>query len=331
MENVSVIGGGAWGTALAATARRAGRNTRIYVREENVVEAINSGDGNPTFLPNIELPGGIHASADIEDAANGADAVLFVVPAQFMRSVAEQLAPILPEHVPVVLAAKGIEQGTLALMSEIIEDTMPRHPVAAISGPSFAGEVARGLPVALTLACADIDLGKKLSEMLSGPTFRIYQSTDVTGAEIGGAVKNVLAIACGIVEGRKLGDNARAALITRGLAELVRLGHAMGAETETMMGLAGIGDLVLTCNAMQSRNFSFGFALGEGKSVEEILASRVAVTEGVASSTSVMQLAAKKGVEMPICAAVHGIIHEGQDIDASVMSLMSRPPKAEFS
>ncbi len=331
MKNISVIGGGAWGTALASAACRAKCTTRLYAREPEIVDAINAGDGNPVFLPGIPLSPDIHATADLAEAVDGAEALLLVVPAQFMRGVATKLADITPDDVPIVLAAKGIEQGTLALMSEIIEETMPRHAIATISGPSFAAEVARGLPVALTLACADDALGAKLVNALASPMFRIYQSDDVIGAEIGGAVKNVLAIACGIVEGRGLGDNARAALITRGLAEMMRLGHVKGASSDTMMGLAGLGDLVLTCNAMQSRNFSFGHALGQGKSVEDILSSRVAVTEGVASSTSVKELADKLNVEMPISASVHAIVHENQDIDAAIAALMERPLKSEFT
>jgi len=331
MENIAIIGGGAWGTALAAAARRAGRTTSLYAREPEIAAAINAGDGNPGFLPNIPLPDGIRASADLGDAIKDAEAILIVVPAQFMRRVAEDLSRIIQKGVPVILANKGVEQNTGALMSEIIEQVLPNQPLAALSGPSFAAEVARGLPVALTLACADETLGQTLIAALSSPMFRIYQSADIIGAEIGGAVKNVLAIASGIVGGRGLGDNARAALITRGLAEMMRLGRKKGAATETMMGLAGLGDLVLTCNAMQSRNFSFGHALGQGKSASEILAERVAVTEGVTSAISVVQLADSLGVDMPICKAVHAIIHQGQDIDAAIAGLMERPLKAEFN
>lgn len=329
MKNITVIGGGAWGTALATAACRAKCTTTLYARETEIVDAINAGEGNPIFLPNIPLSKDIRATADLNDAVKDADALLLVVPAQFLRATAKALSDITSAHVPIVLAAKGIEQGTLALMSEIVEETMPQHSMAAISGPSFAAEVARGLPVALTLACADDALGEKLINALASPMFRIYQSDDVVGAEIGGAVKNVLAIACGIVEGRGLGDNARAALITRGLAELMRLGLVKGASTGTMMGLAGLGDLVLTCNAMQSRNFSFGHALGQGKSVADILASRVAVTEGVTSSTSVKELADKLNVEMPISASVHAIIHENKDIDTAISELMERPLRPE--
>lgn len=330
MENVFVIGGGAWGTALAAAARRAGREVVVYARETEVVNAINAGAANPVYLPDVSLPDGLGAVREIADGCEDCDAVILVVPAQFVRATAEELAKTLSKRVPVVLAAKGIEQGSLALMTEIAADVLPNNPLAVISGPSFATEVARGLPAAVTLACADDLLGKKLVNMIAGPTFRIYQSNDLIGAEIGGSVKNVLAIACGIVEGRGLGDNARAALITRGLAEMMRLGRAKGATTETMMGLAGMGDLVLTCNAMQSRNFSFGHALGQGQSVSEILAGRVAVTEGVTSAVSVTELADNLGIDMPICQAVNAIIHRNQNIDAAISDLMDRPLRTEF-
>lgn len=324
-QNVTVVGAGAWGTALAATARRAGRTTRLYARETEVADAINAGKGNTVYLKDVPLPDGIVASADLGDAVKDAEAVILVVPAQFLRPTAEALTGVLPKGAPVVLAAKGIEQGTQKLMSEVAEETLPGYPIAVLSGPSFAAEVARALPAALTLASTDEALGKRLIDTLAGPTFRLYQSSDLIGAEIGGAVKNVLAIACGIVEGRGLGDNARAALITRGLAEMVRLGLAKGATRETMMGLAGLGDLVLTCNAMQSRNFSFGYALGQGKTPEDILADRVAVTEGVTSAVSVTELAKSISVEMPICDAVHAIVHQGRDIDTAMTMLMARP------
>ncbi len=330
MRHVTVIGAGAWGTALAATARRAGHDVKLYARESEVVEAINTTSENAVFLPGVTLPDGIFATSNLEAAVYGADAVLLVVPSQFMRGVAESLNDLMPDEMPVILASKGIEQKSLKLMNEVVEEAMPNHPLAALAGPSFAAEVARGQPAALTLACADEGLGAHLMENLASPMFRVYLSNDVVGAEIGGAVKNVLAIACGIIEGRKFGDNARAALITRGLAEMMRLGEAKGAEMETMVGLGGLGDLVLTCNAMQSRNFSFGFAVGEGQNPQDILAGRTAVTEGVANAISVTQLAAKMNIEMPICETVHDIIHEGQDIDAAMHALMQRPLKPEF-
>ncbi len=331
MTKIAVIGGGAWGTALAAQARRAGGDVTLYARETEVVNAINAGADNPVYLPGVAMPAGLKASGDLAEAVTGADAVIIVTPAQFVRPTLNDLAMHLADGVPIVLAAKGIEQGSLALMSEIAAEVLPDHPLAVLSGPSFAKEVAVGLPGAVTLACADEALADQLIDWMAGPTFRIYRSADVVGAEIGGSVKNVLAIACGIVEGRGLGDNARAALITRGLAEMMRLGRAKGATTETMMGLAGLGDLVLTCNAMQSRNFSFGHALGSGRTADEVLAERIAVTEGVASAVSVSELAGKMGIDMPICAAVNDIVHHGQEIDIAIAHLMQRPLKAEFT
>ncbi len=330
MKTMTVIGAGAWGTGLAASLRRSGRNVKLWAREPEVAEAVNAGKGNPLYLKNVELPAGIGATTEIGAALAGADAALLVVPAQFLRQTAAAMRPHLAAGVPVVLCAKGIEQGSGKLMSEVAAEELPGTPLAVLSGPSFAVEVARGLPTAVTLACADEGLAQTLIEAVAGRTFRVYRSDDIVGAEIGGAVKNVLAIACGIVEGRKLGDNARAALITRGLAELIRLGRAKGAKTETMMGLAGLGDLVLTCTAMQSRNFSLGFQLGEGRPLADILASRVAVTEGVASAASVATLADSLGVELPISAGVDAILHHGRDIDAVVADLLARPLTREF-
>lgn len=331
MTKIAVIGGGAWGTALAAQARRAGGDVVLYARETEVVNAINAGADNPVYLPGVSMPEGLSASGSMAEAVESAQAVVIVVPAQFVRATLTDLGPHLADGVPIVLAAKGIEQGSLALMSEVAEALLPNHPLAVLSGPSFAKEVAAGLPSAVTLACADEARADRLIERLAGPTFRMYRSADLIGAEIGGSVKNVLAIACGIVEGRGLGDNARAALITRGLAEMMRLGRAKGATTETMMGLAGLGDLVLTCNAMQSRNFSFGHALGTGRAADDVLSERIAVTEGVASAVSVTELAAKLDVDMPICAAVNDIVHHGCEIDAAITHLMQRPLKPEFT
>ncbi len=330
MTRISVIGGGAWGTALAAQARRAGGDTTLYARETEIVNAINAGADNPIYLPGVTLPDGLKATGSLEEAGR-CDTAVIVVPSQFVRAVLSDLAPHLDPAVPLVLAAKGIEQGSLALMTEVAAEVLPDNPLAVLSGPSFAKEVAAGLPAAVTLACGDEALADRLMYQIAGSTFRIYSSRDLIGAEIGGSVKNVLAIACGIVEGRGLGDNARAALITRGLAEMMRLGHAKGATTETMMGLAGLGDLVLTCSAMQSRNFSFGHALGSGRTPEEVLAERIAVTEGVASAVSVSELAGKLGVDMPICKTVNAIVHHGQDIDAAIEALMLRPLRAEFT
>lgn len=322
MQRLLVVGGGAWGTALAASARRAGRDVVLWAREREVVEAINRTHENPLFLPGIRLDPAIRATEALDEPA---DAILLVVPSQHLRSVAERL----DARGPVLLCAKGIEQTTLRLMTEVAAEAMPRARLAVLSGPTFAAEVARGLPTAVTLAANDLSLGKAFIAALGTRTFRPYLSDDPIGAEIGGAVKNVLAIACGVVAGRKLGDNARAALITRGLAEMVRLAVAKGGRAETLMGLSGLGDLVLTCTALQSRNFSLGVALGEGERLADILASRRSIAEGVDSAAAVTALAGRLGVEMPITAAVDAILHRGAEIDPTIELLLSRPFRNE--
>ena len=328
MDRIGIIGGGAWGTALAMTARRAGRDVVLSVREPEVVDAINRDHENPVFLPGIALDPAIRATGDPAEAAD-ADAVLLVAPAQHLRGVVAPLAAGWRHGVPAVVCAKGIEGGTCALLSEVVAETLPAATVAVLSGPSFAAEVARDLPTAVTFACADAALREMLPTALGTTRFRIYSSGDVIGAEIGGAVKNVLAIACGIVQGRGLGDNARAALITRGLAEIARLAHTKGARAETLMGLCGAGDLVLTCNNMQSRNFSLGVALGEGASLEDVLAERTSVAEGVFSAAAVTELARRMGAVMPICSAVDSVLNRAADLDVTIAGLLSRPFKAE--
>jgi len=328
MDSIGVIGAGAWGTALAVTAQRAGRQALLWSHEPEVAQAINSQGRNSSYLPDMPLKA-LPATSDLAEAARS-DTLLLVVPSQFLRPVCHQLRPLLRPGCPVVVCAKGIEAGSFAVMSELVAEELPDAPLAVLSGPTFAIEVARGLPTAITLACADAALGQQLVEALGTPTFRPYLTDDVIGAEMGGAVKNVLAIACGVVEGKGLGDNARAALITRGMAELMRLAIAKGARPETCMGLSGLGDLMLTASSSQSRNYSLGFALGEGKSLQEILASRRAVTEGVATAASVLGLAAKLGIEMPICAAVEGLLYRNVGIDATIQGLLARPFKAEL-
>ncbi|MCH7937306.1 MAG: NAD(P)-dependent glycerol-3-phosphate dehydrogenase [Proteobacteria bacterium] len=329
MKNIAIIGAGAWGTALAMVARRAGRNVILQAHEPEVAEAINGSHENSLFLPGVALDPEIRATNDPGEAAADADAVLLAVPAQFLRAVLAGLSGDLPSRAPVVICAKGIEQGTLALMSEIAGEVVPQAPVAVLSGPTFAAEVALDRPTAVTLACGDEALGVGLSEALGTSRFRIYRSDDIVGAQVGGAVKNVLAIGCGIVEGRGLGENAKAALITRGLSEIVRLGLAKGAKAETLMGLSGIGDLVLTCNAMQSRNFSLGVALGQGEALDGILAARTSVAEGVFSAASVSELAGSLSVDMPLSVAVDGILNHFADIDATIEGLLARPAGAE--
>ncbi len=331
MKRIGIIGGGAWGTALALVASRAGRDVVIQALEPEVADAVNEVHENSMYLPGVALDAKIKATTDVAEAAADADALLLAVPAQHMRSVLSQLAETYKSGVPVVICAKGIEQETSALMSEVAEESLPGAPLAVLSGPTFAAEVARDMPSAVTLASGEDGLGRELAEALGTPRFRIYRSDDMIGAQIGGAVKNVLAIGCGIVEGRGLGDNARAALITRGLAEIVRLGLAKGAKAETLMGLSGIGDLTLTCNARQSRNFSLGVALGKGEVLADILAARTSVTEGVFSAASVTALARNLDVDMPISLAVDGIINHFADIDATMEGLLARPMGVEES
>lgn len=327
MARIGIIGGGAWGTALSLVARRAGNEALIWARESEVVDAVNARHESP-FLPGIRLDAAIRATGSLEDAGQG-DAVLFAVPAQFMRSVVGALAPAIGGDTPAVICAKGIERDTCALMSEIVAEILPRSPLAVLSGPTFAGEVARGLPTAVTLACADAKLGESLMRLLASRRFRVYLSDDVVGAELGGAVKNVIAIACGITMGRGFGENARAALITRGLAEMIRLGVAKGARVTTMMGLSGFGDLSLTCNSEQSRNTSLGVLLSKGVALSDAMKRLAGVSEGVDTAQAVHKLAQRLNVEMPICFAVDRILNSGADIDAVIAELLDRPFKEE--
>jgi len=328
VQRIGIIGGGAWGTALAVTARRAGRDVILWARETDVVAAINERHENPLFLPGIAIDAAIAATGELAAAAS-ANAVLLAVPAQHLREIAGSLAPSLRPGAAVVICAKGVEEKTGALMSEAAAAVLPGAKLAILSGPTFAGEVARGLPTAVTLATADQALGRAVIAALGTRSFRPYLSDDMVGAEIGGAVKNVLAIACGIVAGRRLGDNARAALITRGLAEMVRLARVKGGRPETLMGLSGLGDLTLTCTGLQSRNHSLGFALGEGKSLAAILGTRRSIAEGVSSAAAVGALARRLGVDMPIVAAVDAILHRAADIDETIAGLLARPFRAE--
>ena len=321
---LGVIGGGAWGTALAQVAAESGDPVWLWAREAEVVASINASHQNLLFLPDIPLSPAIHATSDF-DALSACEALLIVTPAQHMRAV---LGSANVGNRPIILCAKGIEAGTQRLMSEVAEDVCPDAPIAVLSGPTFAGEVARRLPTAITLACADATLGQRLATRLAQPHFRPYASSDVIGAEIGGAVKNVLAIACGVVDGRGLGQNARAALIARGFAEMTRFGLARGALAETLGGLSGLGDLVLTCSSTQSRNFTLGKGLGEGRMAAELLAGRT-VAEG-AFTAPVLQLAARAaGVDMPVVDAVCALLAGESDVNAVVGALLARPLKKE--
>ncbi len=327
-SSVGIVGGGAWGTALAQTLRLAGRDVLIWAREAEVVAEINASHANTPFLPGVTLDPGVGATADLADMASR-DAVLMVAPTQHVRGVAADMARHLPAGKPVVICAKGLEQATGKLLGEVLSETLPQATRAVLSGPSFAAEVARGLPAALTLATADETLGQALAAALGGRHLRIYWSSDVVGVQLGGAVKNVLAIGAGIVDGRGLGASAHAALVTRGFAELRRFGAALGARPETLMGLSGLGDLLLTCGSAQSRNMSLGRALGQGQTLQAVLGSRRSVAEGVYTAAAVARVAAAKAIDMPISQAVHAIVEGRLTIDAAIEALLSRPQRAE--
>ncbi len=327
-ETVGVIGGGAWGTALAQVATFAGHKVVLQAREPEVVTGVNEDRRNDIFLKGVDLSPDIRASHDFADLA-ACDLILAVPPAQHMRAALSAFAPHVRDGLPVVLCSKGIERGSDKLMNEVLREVLPQARPAVLAGPSFAAEVAKGLPAAVTLACDDRDLGARIAATLAGPSFRPYQSTDMTGAEAGGAIKNVIAIACGISEGKGLGRNAHAALITRGFAEMSRLAMAMGAQFETMSGLCGMGDLVLTCSSPQSRNMSVGLALGQGQTLAEFLKDKVSVAEGVESAPAAVDLGKKLGVELPLCNAVAAVLAGEMDVSAAVAALLARPLKAE--
>jgi glycerol-3-phosphate dehydrogenase (NAD(P)+) len=328
-QKFGVIGAGAWGTALALCVHRAGRDVLMWAKDTDVSAAINNGHENTKRLPGIPLDKTIRATSNLADMA-AMDALILAIPAQSTRSMCRDLRA-LGIKIPVILAAKGIEQGTSALLTNIVRDEIPDCPVGLISGPSFATEVARGLPTALTLGVEDPKLGEKLAMAMSSPTtFRLYYSGDIIGVQVGGALKNVLAIACGIVVGRSLGENARAALMTRGIAEIMRFGIALGARAETLMGLSGLGDVALTCSSAQSRNMALGIALGQGASLAALKATNSNLTEGVATAGAALELARKHNVEMPIMAAVDAVVNHGASIETQVSTLMARPLKSEI-
>ncbi|MEY3292877.1 MAG: hypothetical protein RJB12_648 [Pseudomonadota bacterium] len=327
-KTAGVIGAGAWGTALAQVAGWAGLDVLLQAREPEVVESIRTRRINEAFLPGVVIDDHVSVTGDLADLG-ACDLILAVPPAQHMRSTLQAFAAHHRPGVPVILCSKGIERGSLKLMTDVLAETLPAAPAAVLSGPSFAGEVARGLPSAVTLACADEALGEALMGTLSAPGFRPYLATDLIGAEVGGAIKNVLAIACGIAEGRGLGRSAHAALITRGFAEMTRMGVALGGQAETVAGLCGLGDLVLTCSSPQSRNMSLGLALGQGQTVEQALAGKRSVAEGYESAPAVRELAARVGVDMPISLAVAALLNGETTVEAMIESLLSRPLKTE--
>lgn len=329
IERLAVVGAGAWGTALATVGQRAGRTVSLWAHEPEIAAMTVAKRENVVYLPGVEIDPAISVTNDLARAVTDVEAILLAVPAQHLRAVVREIAAASSTAAPIVICAKGIERGTLKLMSDVVGECLPEAKLAVLSGPTFAAEVARGLPTAVTLASGDSQLGARLVAAIGTATFRPYLGDDPIGAQVGGAVKNVIAIACGIVEGRGLGENAGAALMTRGLAEIMRLGGALGAKRETLMGLSGLGDLSLTCNSDQSRNMSLGIALGRGWPLEQAVAAKRSIAEGVASAESVSDLAAKLGVDMPIVNSVDGILHHFADLDATIAALLARPFKAE--
>lgn len=326
-NHFGVVGAGAWGTALAAALRRSGRQVTLWARDAAVVKNIMQRHENMVYLPDVPLDPTLHATSVLGDLAV-CDAILLVTPAQHLRAAVASL-PVLRPQVPLLICAKGIERGSLDLMSDVLAAERPAQPVAILSGPTFAAEVARGLPTAVTLAMKNQIMARELAEAMGSRSLRPYLSDDLIGTQIGGAIKNVLAVACGIVEGKGIGDNARAALITRGLSELSRLGVRLGGRAETFMGLSGLGDLVLTCTGTQSRNMSLGYALGQGRSLSDIMAERKSVAEGVYTAAAAVALAARHGVELPICEAVHRILDQGVSVEAEITALLARPFRQE--
>jgi glycerol-3-phosphate dehydrogenase (NAD(P)+) len=322
---LGIIGGGAWGTALAQVAASGGGETLLWAIEPDVVDAINTRHENPVYLAGIPLSEGIRATGDLA-ALGECDAWLSVTPAQHLRTVLER-APDCDK--PLILCSKGIEEQTGQLLHRAAKEACPRASVAVLSGPTFAHEVARGLPTAVTLAADDMALAGRLRDRIARPTFRVYISDDVAGAEIGGAVKNVLAIACGVVEGKGLGQNARAALVARGFAEMTRFGLAYGAQRETLAGLSGLGDLVLTCSSTSSRNYSLGVGIGQGRRAAELLSNRKTVAEGAFTAPVLARLAREKRIDMPIVEAVDALIAGRANVDQVLDALLARPARPE--
>lgn len=322
---VGVVGGGAWGTALAVLANRAGNDVMLATRNAYVAASVTERRMNDIYLPGIFIDPAIQVTLDFSDLSD-CGAIIMAMPSHCMRSACIAISDFIGEGVPLVIGAKGIERGSLLLMSEVAAGVLPKNPIAVLSGPNFAHEAAKGLPTATTIACADAEVGKKLVFTLGGKLFRPYLTDDLIGTQIGGALKNVIAIACGVAIGKGLGENAKAALVTRGFAEMSRLCLARGGRYETLMGLSGLGDLVLTAMSETSRNTNFGIALSTGKSAEEVLmADGRGVIEGAVTVESVVKMAAKFGVEMPICEAVHDLILGKSDPDSVINKLLDRP------
>ena len=323
-QRIAVLGGGAWGTALAQTMLRAGHEVAFWMRDGDAARAINETHANPAYLPGLPLDGELGATTDIAEALAGAHCVLVVVPAQALRGLLQEIASVVPTGAPIVICAKGIEKETGKRLSEIVRERLPDNPPAALSGPSFAADVAAGLPTAVTVAADDESLAAELARLLSAPHFRCYSTTDLTGVEVGGALKNVLAIGAGAASGARLGASAQAALITRGFVEMRRIAAALGAQPETLLGLSGLGDLMLTCGSGQSRNFAYGQALGRGDRLDNLK-----LAEGVATAGIATRIAGERGIDAPITSAIDRILAGELGIREAVDELFARPLKSE--
>jgi glycerol-3-phosphate dehydrogenase (NAD(P)+) len=328
LQTVGIVGAGAWGTALGVSARRAGRDVLIWAYEPETIAEINEQHRNALYLPGVNLDPAIEATANLSEVAT-CDLMLMITPAQNLRAIADELSAYLRPGQPLVIGAKGIEQSTGHLLSEVVAEVLPEAEAGVLSGPSFAADIARGLPAALTLATAREAQGRALAHALSHASFRCYWSDDVVGAQVGGALKNVYAIAAGIVVGKKLGPSAHAALVTRGFAEMNRFGATLGARRETLAGLSGLGDLILTCGSPQSRNMSLGIALGEGRILADVLKARHSVTEGVYTAGAVVEMAAARGIDMPIAQEVDAVISGLATVDEAIEALLARPLRSE--
>ncbi len=329
MKRIGIIGTGIWGTALALTAARAGNDVLCWAREQEVVDSVNQKHVNKMFLPDIPLPDAIRASADIADVFAFAKVILLTTSAQWTRLMLKQMKSYVKEDTVIVLCAKGIEVETGKMLSEVLQEEIPYAAVAILSGPGFAVDVAKQKLASVTIACAKEGIASELANMLGTPYFRPYLTADMISPQIGGSVKNVIAIASGVVEGAKLGDGARAALITRGFNEMVRLSKALGGTLRTMMGMSGMGDLVLTANCATSRNFSFGYEVVACGHAEKLLEENTRTVEGIYTAKAVVKRAHELGIEMPICETVNKVLFSGLSINEAMDELMSRPYKEE--
>ena len=332
IQTISVIGAGAWGTALARLLASKGFTLRLWAYEQEVVKAIQSTRENTLYLPHFQLSDTLHVTGDLAESVHQTDLILFAVPSHAMQTITRQVEPHLKDPVPITIATKGIEEDSLRLMSQVVEAILPSswHPqMTVLSGPSFALEVCQGKPTTILLAGKKSETVQRLQQIFMTPQFRVYAGTDMIGAQIGGALKNVMAVAAGIVDGLELGCNTRAALITRGLAEILRLGVAMGSDVSTMYGLSGLGDLVLTCTGPLSRNYTVGMKLGQGSGLQQILSDTHTVAEGIRTTRGAMGLANRHGIEMPIVQGIHAVLFEGKDPRHAVNELMTRAAKDE--